>query len=84
MKGVNPAAKKAYRRLFNSPETKKDAQLVLDDLMIRFRFYGAIPTNDLADLAKQAMVREMIEYILTMSARMSNDALSEIEQFINR
>jgi hypothetical protein len=50
---------------------------------MQFRFYGAKPTIDPIELAKQSARREVLEYILAMSARLSNDTLSEIEEFIN-
>lgn len=84
LRGINPDAKKAYLALFNSTKTKNQANKVLEDLMIRFRFYGAKPTTDALLLAKQAAYREVIEYILTMAARVSDDTLSEIEEFINK
>ena len=83
LKGIDPEAKSAFTRLFNSTSNRSTAQKVLNDLMMRFRFYGSKPTNDPILLAKQAAYREVIEYILTMSTRVSNDTLSEIEMFIN-
>lgn len=83
-KGINPEAKKAYLALFNSSNTRRIADKVINDLIMKFRFYGAKPTTDIVILAKQAAYREIIEYILTMSARISSDTLSEIETFINR
>lgn len=83
MKGINPDAKRAYMALFNNASNRSKAKKVLDDLMIRFRFYGAKPATDPIILAKQAAYREVIEYILTMSARISDDTLSQIESFIN-
>lgn len=83
-KGINPEAKKAYLALFNSSNTRRTADKVINDLIMKFRFYGAKPTTDIVILAKQAAYREIIEYILTMSARISSDTLSEIETFINR
>lgn len=84
LRGINPQVKKRYQALFNSTENKERAQVVLDDLMMRFKFYGAKPTTDALQLAKDAAYREVIEYILTMSARISDDTLTEIEKFINR
>ncbi len=84
LRGINPQVKKKYQALFNSTENKERAQVVLDDLMMRFKFYGAKPTTDALQLAKDAAYREVIEYILTMSARISDDTLTEIEKFINR
>jgi hypothetical protein len=84
LKGINPAIKKKYQALFNSKENKERSTIVLDDLMMRFKFYGAKPTTDPIQLAKDAAYREVIEYILTMSARISDDTLSAIESFINR
>ena len=83
-KGINPEAKKAYLALFNSNSTRRTADKVINDLIMKFRFYGAKPTTDIVILAKQAAYREIIEYRLTMSARISSDTLSEIETFINR
>ena len=83
-KGIKPEAKKAYLALFNSSNTRRTADKVINDLIMKFRFYGAKPTTDIVILAKQAAYREIIEYILTMSARISSDTLSEIETFINR
>lgn len=84
VRGINPDAKKAFVSLFNSSNTRSRGAKVLEDLMIRFHFYGAKPTTDTILLAKQAAYREVIEYILTMAARVSDDTLSEIEQFINK
>lgn len=84
LKGINPDAKKAYVSLFNSSSTRARGTKVIDDLKVRFRFYGAKPTTDPVLLAKQAAYREVIEYILTMAARVSEDTLSEIEAFINK
>lgn len=84
VRGINPDAKKAYISLFNSSSTRTRGSKVLEDLMIKFHFYGAKPTTDTVLLAKQAAYREVIEYILTMAARVSDDTLSEIETFINK
>lgn len=84
MRGINPDAKKSYVALFNTSKTRHSSTKVLEDLMIKFHFYGAKPTTDPILLAKQAAYREVIEYILTMAARVSSDTLSEIEQFINK
>lgn len=84
MRGINPDAKKSYVALFNTAKTRNSSTKVLEDLMIKFHFYGAKPTTDPILLAKQAAYREVIEYILTMAARVSSDTLSEIEQFINK
>lgn len=84
LRGVDPDAKRAYVALFNSTSNRNTGRKVLNDLMIRFRFYGSKPTNDPILLAKQAAYREIIEYILTMAARVSEDTLSEIETFINK
>jgi antirestriction protein ArdC len=83
LRGINPNVKKKYVVLFNSKENKERGAAVLEDLMIRFKFYGAAPTTDAIQLAKNAAYREIIEYILTMSARISDDTLGEIEKFIN-
>lgn len=84
LRGVDPDAKRAYVALFNSSTNRNTGRKVINDLMIRFRFYGAKPTTDPIALAKQAAYRELIEYILTMAARVSDDTLSEIETFINK
>ena len=82
--GIKFAAKKAYMALFNSPEHKAVAKKVIEDLIIKFKYYGAKPTTDPIQLAKNAAYREIIEYILTMSARVSDDTLNDIEEFINK
>lgn len=84
LKGIDPSAKKAYLALFNSKENRNQGQKVIEDLILHFRFYGSKPTNDAILLAKQAAYREVIEYILTMAARVSTDTLSEIEKIINK
>lgn len=84
LRGINPDAKRAYVSLFNSSATKDRGSKILTDLMIKFRYYGAKPSTDPVILAKQAAYREVIEYILTMAARISEDTLSEIETFINK
>ena len=84
MKGINRDTKKAYQALFNNKERKDISKKVIDDLIMRFRYYGAPQTTDIVKLAKQAAYREVIEYILTMSARISEDTLLDIEQFINK
>lgn len=84
MRGIDPAAKKAYTNLFNTSSNKDRADKVINDLILKFHFYGAKPTTDPILLAKQAGHREVIEYILTMAARVSSDTLSEIEKVINR
>lgn len=83
LRGIDPKVKKAYTALFNTKESRDKGTKVIEDLMMRFRFYGAAPTNDAIQLAKNAAYREVIEYILTMSARISDDTLSTIETFIN-
>lgn len=83
-RGINPKAKRSYVALFNTSKNKETANKVIEDLMLRFRFYGAKQTTDPILLAKQAAHREVIEYILTMAARVSSDTLSEIEAFINK
>lgn len=83
LRGINPDVKKKYVYLFNSKENKDRGKVVIEDLMMRFKFYGATPTNDAIQLAKNAAYREVIEYILTMSARISDDTLGEVEKFIN-
>lgn len=84
VRGINPDAKRAYVALFNTSTNKERAQKVIEDLIIHFRYYGAKPTTDPILLAKQVAHREVIEYILTMAARVSDDTLSEIETFINK
>lgn len=86
LKGIDRSVKKSYQALFNSsePDRKKIAAKVIDDLIIRFKYYGAPITTDPIQLAKQAAHREVIEYILTMSARISEDTLMAVEQFINK
>ena len=86
IKGINRDVKRAYQAVFNSPESskRKVSNKVLDDLIIRFKYYGAPQTNDPILLAKQAAYREVIEYILTLSAKISEDTLTSIEQFINK
>jgi hypothetical protein len=84
IKGIDPKVKKAYMVLFNSKENKERASKVIDDLIIRFKFFGATPTNDPIQLAKNAAYREVIEYLLTMAARISEDTLEDIEKFINK
>ena len=82
-RGINADVKKAYVATFNGKENRDRGSKIIDDLMIRFRFYGAKPTTDPIQLAKNAAYREVIEYILTMSARISEDTLGDIEKFIN-
>lgn len=84
VKGIDPQAKKAFVSLFNSTNTRERGTKVINDLMMRFRYYGTKPTTDPIMLARQAGNREVIEYILTMAARVSEDTLSEIEAFINK
>lgn len=84
IRGIDPDAKKAYMSLFNSKNTKERGTKVIEDLIMRFKFYGAKPTTDPVLLAKQAAYREVIEYILTMAARVSDDTLSQIEVMINK
>ena len=83
LRGIDPKIKQKYVILFNSKENKDRSKAVLEDLMMRFKFYGAAPTTDPIQLAKNAAYREVIEYILTMSARISDDTLEQIEKFIN-
>jgi len=86
LKGIDRDVKRAYQALFNSSDSskKKIAKKVIDDLIIRFKYYGAPLTTDPIMLAKQAAYREVIEYILTMSAKISEDTLADIEKFINK
>ena len=83
MRGINPSVKKAYVAMFNGKDNAVRAGKVLTDLMVKFKYYGAKPTTDPIQLAKNAAYREVIEYILTMSARISEDTLRDIEHFIN-
>ena len=83
LRGIDSKIKQKYVILFNSKENKDRSKAVLEDLMMRFKFYGAAPTTDPIQLAKNAAYREVIEYILTMSARISDDTLEQIEKFIN-
>ena len=84
LKGINKDTKKAYQALFNSTDKKETAKKVIDDLIMKFRYYGAPQTDNVVMLAKQAAYREVIEYILTMSSRISDDTLLDIEKFINK
>lgn len=84
LRGVNPSVKKKYQVLFNSQDNYDRGTAVLDDLMMRFKFYGAAPTTDPIQLAINAAHREVIEYILTMASRISDDTLQDIQNFINR
>ena len=86
IRGIDRAAKRAYQALFNSSDNtrRKISNKVIDDLIIRFKYYGAEPSTDPIKLAKQAAYREVIEYILTMSAKISEDTLADIEKFINK
>ena len=86
LKGIDRDIKRAYQSIFNSSDNsrRKIAKKVIDDLIIRFKYYGAPITTDPIQLAKQAAHREVIEYILTMSAKISEDTLTEIEKFINK
>ena len=82
--GASSGVRKAYRRVFNNTNKEStDGKAILNDLMMKFRFYGAKQTNDPIELAKQSARREVIEYILAMSVRLSDDTLSQVEQFIN-
>lgn len=83
-KGIDPAVKKAYIALFNTKEHKYLSKKVIDDLILKFKYYGAKPTNDPIQLAKNAAYREVIEYILTMAARITDDTLGDIQEFINK
>ncbi len=84
LRGINPRAKRAYVQMFNSKENSERAKLIIDDLIMQFKYYGAKPTTDPIQLAKNAAYREVIEYILTMSSRISDDTLKDIEEFINK
>lgn len=83
MRGIDPDIKKTYVAHFNGKDTRHKGTKIIEDLMLRFRFYGAKPTTDPIQLAKNAAYREVIEYILTMSARISDDTLGAVEKFIN-
>lgn len=84
LKGIDPKVKKAYIKLFNSSNNRDASTKIIDDLIMRFKFYGAPSTNDLQESFRRQCYREVIEYILTMSSRITDDTLSDIEQFINR
>jgi hypothetical protein len=82
--GASSKVRSAYKRVFNkSHGGSEDGRTILQDLVMRFNFYGAKPTNDPVELGKQAARREIIEYILAMSAKLSEDTLNQIEEFIN-
>lgn len=82
-RGIDPRVKKAYQALFNGAQNKAQSKKVISDLIVKFKYYGAAPTVDPIQLAKNAAYREVIEYILTMAARISDDTLEDIQQFIN-
>lgn len=84
LRGIDPKAKRAYTALFNSSANRELAKKVINDLIIKFRFYGAKPTLDTTQIIKNTAHREVIEYILTMASRISEDTLSDIENFINK
>lgn len=82
--GADSKVRSAYKRVFNKSQGgSEDGRAILQDLIMRFNFYGAKPTNDPVELGKQAARREIIEYILAMSAKLSEDTLNQIEEFIN-
>lgn len=83
-RGIDPTTKKAYMALFNTKDHKELSKKVIDDLILKFKYYGAKPTTDPIQLAKNAAYREVIEYILTMAARITDDTLGDIQEFINR
>ena len=83
-RGIDPATKKAYMALFNTKDHKELSKKVIDDLILKFKYYGAKPTTDPIQLDKNAAYREVIEYILTMAARITDDTLGDIQDFINR
>ncbi len=83
-RGINPESKRAYVSLFNSNPTRERGTKVIEDLLINFKYYGGKPTKDAIELATRQGHREVIEYILAMSARVSDDTLAQIEKFINR
>lgn len=84
LRGIDPEAKRAYVALFNNSDTRRLGTKVIEDLIMKFKYYGAAPTNEPIQLAKNAAYREVIEYILTMAARVSDDTLDSIERMINR
>ena len=84
LRGIDPQVKKNYVTLFNSSDNKERGTKVIEDLILRFKFYGAPQTNDPIQLARQAAHREVIEYIMTMAARISDDTMGDIEKFINK
>ena len=84
LKGINPEAKRAYTALFNSSKTRESGTKIIEDLLINFKYYGGKPTKDPIELATRQGHREVLEYIMTMAARISDDTLAQIETFINR
>ena len=82
LRGIDPSVKKAYVAQFNG-DNRKRGNKIINDLIMRFKYYGAKPTTDPIQLAKNAAYREVIEYILTMSSRISDETLGEMEKFIN-
>lgn len=79
--GLNPRAKKSYQSLFNRKNAS--AQVVLDDLLIRFGYYGSQFDSNPTVMARKAAHKEVIDYILMMSARLGGNTIEEIEKFIN-
>ena len=84
LKGIDYKTKRKYVALFNSKENKARSTAVIEDLIMRFKYYGGSQSNDPIVIAKHDAHREVLEYIMTMSARISDDTLSDIEKFINK
>lgn len=84
IKGMDYKTKKKYVALFNSKENKERSSAVIEDLIMRFKYYGGSQSNDPIVIAKHDAHREVIEYIMTMAARISDDTLADIEKFINK
>lgn len=84
LKGIDAKTKKKYVALFNSAENKERATVVIEDLIMRFKYYGGSQSNDPIVIAKHDAHREVLEYIMTMSARISDDTLADIQKFINK
>ncbi len=80
--GINPSLKKSYAALFS--KKNETAQKVLDDLCTRFNYYGSPWSKDQRETDRNIGRREVVEYILKMSCRLSDETLQELEKFLNR
>ena len=40
-RGIDPATKKAYMALFNTKDHKELSKKVIDDLILKFKYYSA-------------------------------------------